>query len=562
MGRPKKINNTNNINNEKQNQNSELPLHLQQPQEELTVKQVYDVMEFSKQMYNLYPGVFSPELVSSRMKDINMNPLAQTEENITTALSNPKNSEYQLRGLSEFFEYTNMTYKRTLGYLGNMLSFDYTFICTNADKSEMKSKKYKKDLNIVYDFLNKFDVKREFKKVVRMLVRQEAFFCTLRDDGEQFVLQELPMDYSKITGRWEYGYLFDFNMQYFLSNPGVSIDMYPDIFKEYFNRVIDAKSNGYNPANQIDERTGEWVLWVQTSPEDNMWAFKFNQEQSGLVPYLSPMFADLVNTPYIRALQKNKYIIEASKIMIGLVPFIKDSKNGMTKDNLALDPKTLGHFANIIRQALPDAIKFGIAPLEDVKQYDFTGNSVNIYEEFNKVTAATSGINSRLIFGVDKPNVEETRNSIGVDEFLMTYLYSYFNDFLNYHINKRTKEFKFKFKFEGTEFLLNRQTRLDNAIKLTTIGIVLPQKIAAAYGMEINELERQLDMGMTSDFFDKLNPLLTSYTLKSDDYKNDGIQPEDKKSGRPKTEDTGKPLSESAGITRDAGSNIGKGGEI
>jgi len=94
--------------------------------EEISQERVFDVLEFARQAYNMYPNIYTPDTVNSRMKDITMNPLSQTEEEINNALKDPKNNESKLRGISEFFEYTNMLYKRQMAYLGNLLSFDWT----------------------------------------------------------------------------------------------------------------------------------------------------------------------------------------------------------------------------------------------------------------------------------------------------------------------------------------------------------------------------------------------------------------------------------------------------
>ena len=520
-------------------------------QEILTEQQVYDVLEFAREMYNAYPNVFTPDLVNQRLKDVNMNPMSGTKEEIDKALRNPKDSEQQLRAFSEFFEYTNMQYKRMINYLGNMLSFDLTYTCINATEEEMKSKSYKKDLDVVHSFLDSFDVKKEFKKISRMLIRQEAYYCTFRKDGDKFILQELPLDYCKITGRWDYGFLFDFNMLYFISNPGVDINMYPDVFKEYYNRVMTKVNSDkfYDPGLTIEYRNGNWVYYVQTSPLDGMWCFKFNPEQVGQVPFLSALFPDLINAPMMRNLQTNKYIIEASKILVGLIPLLNDNKSGNVKDMLAIAPETAGKFANLLRQGLPDAIRFGIAPFGDVKSFDYKGNDVNVYGEYNTTTGAMSGINTRLLYSTDKQNAEETRSSIAVDEYLMTYIYPYFNDFLNFHVNQMTKKFKFDFRFEGTENPLNRETRLQNSMTLADKGIVLPQKIAASQGMLPHEFERQLAMARASGFVDKLTPILTSFTLSK----------EDSKGGRPTKDGE---LSDSGQATRDSGSNIEKGGKV
>lgn len=519
---------------------------------ELSQEQLYDVLEFARNVYqgNIIPNVFTPELVNARMKDLNLNPLVATETNIETALKDPKNNEAQLIGYSEFFSLTSMIYKRLSGYMAQMPSFDYTYTCINAMKEDYKSKKYKKDLTILNDFLDKFDVKRECKKIMNQLLEKETYYGVLRDDSEsKYIFQELPYSYCKLTGRSEYSLLFDFNMQYFFSQTGVDINMFPDAFKDYYNRIIDFKNNGYNPANSIDKRTGEWIYWVQTSPEDNMFAFKFNTENVTSIPYLSPLFSDIVLAPMMRNLQKNVNILKAQKILVGLIPLLKDSKGGSVKDAVAIEPGTLGKFLGLLKAGLHESVKVGGVPFSDVKEIDFDTTNTNILDDYSKTTASMSGINSRMVFANDKMSNSETQASINVDEFLTLHVYHQFNQFMDYQINKRTKHFKFKFKFEGSEFQANRQFRLDNAIKLSEKGITLPQKFAAAMGMEPVDFYRHLEECQAMGFADMLTPLISVYQQGKDD-----------KGGRERKNDS--ELGDAGEITRDAGSNIDRGGKL
>jgi hypothetical protein len=520
-------------------------------QEMLTEEQVWNVIEFAKNMSPYYNNVFTPDLVNQRMQDINMNPMASTQDAIEKALLNPKDSEDVLIGNSQYFELNDMMYKRMIYYLGNMLSFDLTYTCMNAEISDYKSKEYKKDLVEVYDFLDKFDIKKEFKKVLRQLVRQEVFYCVLRDDGDKYILQELPQEYCKITGRWEYGFLFDFDLYWFIQ-PSVSIDMYPSYFKQLYYDWVEQKNKGYNPAASLNKRNGSFVYWRQTSPENNVWAWKFNPDVVSKVPFLSPLFSDIVLKPLIRKLQTNIYMLQAQKVMIGLIPLLKETKGASVKDSIAVSPEVMGKFLGLLKQGLNEAIKVSGVPFEDVKSLDFDGTDKQILQEYTKTTAALSGVNSRLIFSIDKQSNIESQLSINVDEYLMNYIYPYFEDFLSYHINKRTSRFKFKFKFEGSEFDINKDKRLENATTLADKGIVLPQKFASALGMLPQDLERMLDEAKATGFTDKLIKMLNLNTMNTGD--------STKKNGREKKKDN--ELTDSASATRESGSNIGRGGKI
>ena len=81
-------------------------------------------------------------------------------------------------------------------------------------------------------------------------------------------------------------------------------------------------------------------------------------------------------------------------------------------------------------------------------------------------------------------------------------------------------------------------------------GVVLPNKIASSFGMNKIELERELEEAKATGFTDKLMAMINLNTMSS----------ENSKGGRPRTDDSR--LTDSGLETRDAGSNIEKGGEI
>jgi len=521
--------------------------------EEISEKEVYDVLAFAKALtsgLDIYSNVYTPYLVNERLKDKTLNVQIPDEYNLKKMLSDPKNNEINLRGISEFFEMTDMLYKRQLYYYGNMLSFDLTRKCINIKKdSEYNSPAYKKDLAIVYDFLDKFDYKYEFNKAVRQMIRQDSYFIALRDEGERYSLQELPIDYCTITGMdRDYScYLFDFDLMYFIRNVAVDIDLYPKIFKKYKKRIEDGRNNGYKPSTSTKNRNGKWVYQVQTSPVDNLWCFKFNMEEATQLPYLTPLFNDLVLTPLVRKLQKNKYIIEASRMLVGLVPFFKENKSGNTRNNIAVDPDTLGKFASILKSGLPDPINLGVAPFEDVKEFDFsTTQQSNMYRDHNLNIGINTG--SRMAYPAQTQNAIESTASINVDEMMVKYLYPQFNHFLNYYINKKTKKYKFNFQFEGFEFDSDRQNRFNNAMTLADKGVVLPQKIASAIGESPQDLDRMLTEAKATGWTNKLMSMINIYNQTQDD-----------NNGRPRENNI---TNDNTLRSREKGSNIQKGGKI
>jgi hypothetical protein len=297
-----------------------------------------------------------------------------------------------------------MLYKRILLYFSGLLSFDFNYVVKNIkDEKEYTSPAFQKDLAIVKDFFDKFNIKEQFRTVLKEMLRAEAYYAVFRDEGDKYILQELPQQYAKITGRWDYGLLFDFNMYWFWQ-PTVSLDMYPPIFKTMFRKAFgDIPTTNYNPALGVDSRNGSWIQWTQTSPAKGFVAFKLFPEIATIVPFLSPFMPDAILQPIIRELQTNSYIAEASKIIFGEVQFIKDSQSKV-KDALTLSPETLGKFLALIKSGLPPAIKVAGAPLANTAAIEFTGNN-ELYDSYLTTSAASSGINSRLIYSKDRQNI-------------------------------------------------------------------------------------------------------------------------------------------------------------
>jgi hypothetical protein len=147
----------------------------------LSQSEVFSVLEmasaFSRGVYG-YQNVLTPDLINARMRESNLSPLAGTQDSIERALNNPNESEIQLQQFSQNFEIVNSSYKRLISYLANMLSFDLTYSCVNAEQGDYTSTAYKKDFKEVTKFFDRFDYKEEFPVAVKEMLRNELFpFC-------------------------------------------------------------------------------------------------------------------------------------------------------------------------------------------------------------------------------------------------------------------------------------------------------------------------------------------------------------------------------------------------
>jgi hypothetical protein len=505
--------------------------------------------------YGMYGNALSPMLLNSRLRDINLNPQQATESKLTSALNSPKDSELVLQAFSEDFEIQSSLYKRLLSYLGNMLAFDLTYECIDIKKYEdYKSQKYKVDLDILKKFIDNFDYKKEFQSVVMELLRNEAYFCATRWDKDKLILQELPASpqYTMITGRWAYGLLFSLSFYWFLQ-PGVDINLYPPFFKQKYLEIWGDNKNGlpeYQPDLSPQMRgSSSWIYW-QDMDVNHSWMFKFNPTLATRTPFYSGLFLDLIDQNLTRALQKNVNMASAAKMVLGEVPTLKDTA-AKVKDMYTVSASNLGNFMAVVKAAIGESVRAAAVPLNNTQAIEFTADN-SLYKTYLKNTAALSGVNTNLIFTNDqKMNTIETQLSLNSDEQMMESLYPQFEDFMNYQINKLTKNYHFKIHFEGTKFYNNRQQRLDVQMGLMPQGIVLPQKIAASMGMNPFTFQRQLDEARSSGFVTNLTPIISAFQQSASNTKD---------TGRPQKDESD--LSGEGEQTRSDGGNVAKGGKI
>ena len=490
-------------------------LSLEEDQEDilLSKEDVEYVLNFARSSMGITGQAYlSPHMINARMQDVTLNPSRATEKDIVDALKSPKSSEEKLQSFSQDFEVQSQIYKTLLEYKSNILAFDLTYDCINIKKySDYTSIKYRKDLDILKEFLDKFDYRREFKIAVQEMIRNDTFFCTPRFDGEQYVLQELPnsVDWTLITGRWDYGLLFSLNMYWFMQS-GIDLDFYPIFFKKKYNDLfVGGKTEkAYMPP--IDPRSrgrSSYIYWQDIPPSEG-WAWKMNTSMATRLPLYSGLFLDLLEQSTMRTLQKNINMANAAKLVIGEIPLLNKTSQTSNRDQFSISAKNLGEFLALVKAAIGSAIKTAAVPLTNVQGIDFTADN-ELYSSYVKNTLASSGTNTNLLFTSEiKQNSIETQLALNVDENQMRALYPDFEKFINYHVNKLTKNFKFKIRFEGTNFYNDKTRRMDDQTKLMAQGIVLPQKIAASLGMNPFEFQRQLDEARASKFVDNLTPVI------------------------------------------------------
>lgn len=481
-------------------------------QEVNQVLNAFDFLEFSNSYKSSYfnNSYLTPDLINQKMKDITMVSVEATIEDMEKALKDPKSNETVLKNYATSMENQNMYYKRLLRYFPDMASFNLNYDCINIEKdSDFSSKAYKDDLKKLDNFVSMFNAKQEFSTVFRQALRQGAFYGILRQDGAKYTIQELPADFCKITGRHPYGLLFDFNMNWFIGSYGNDINMYPPIFKRMYNRVFNKITKKYNPHENVDTRSSTFVYWTQCSPADGFWAWKISPEIATLIPYFSPMFPDMGFLPTVRKLQNDKYFIEASKLLVGILGFNKDTKSGQVANQVNMTPDLLGKFLGLARQGLNRQIGLVALPVDSIETVSFDVSENNIVTDYIK-SLSQQGISSGdILMSNTKLNSHQSKLASAVDANFVKSVYSMFSNFIEYYVNSMTKKYKFKVSFHDVDIPDDRSERESRFKTLAGMGIVDIQYASRVVDLNPFDFERRLAMSKASKIEDKLIPLMS-----------------------------------------------------
>lgn len=181
----------------------------------ISSEQVREVLDFSQALWYVEnAGLFSPWMSNEVLQNLNNNPKIPDLDKIKEALSSYKQNAENLQSYTEFMTNYDMIFKRTLWSYVNTLAFDLQIVCTNAfTQSDYESDQYAKDKKKVYDFLDKFNIKDQFRKIALEVMMRETYFTWFRKvkwgSEMKYALQILPQQYCLLTGYWEHGLLFD-----------------------------------------------------------------------------------------------------------------------------------------------------------------------------------------------------------------------------------------------------------------------------------------------------------------------------------------------------------------
>lgn len=530
---------------------------------EATKEQVWDFVKFASGMYSTFGGYNTPQLANQTLMQLNNNSSVPTFDNILQALQTAPYSASELQNYSEFMQTWDAIYQKTLRHFRQMLSFDYYMVCNNAKKEDYSKPEYLADKRRAEKFMYSFNYKKEFDRVIAELLRGGRCFSWFRtnygtfndeelsDDDEtvnvkkqnKFSLQIMPQKYCMLTGYWQGGLNYDFNMQYFLRS-GVDIKEYdPSLMKKYIDLYFKGKEQQYSASSQLDARDGSFAQWVQVTSEDGAWAWLFDDSNFGGVPPFANLMKSIFNNDVIESLQKDKNVLSSLALLMGEMELMDKEKNGQKPDQFAVNPETLAKLLGFVKSALNSSVKQIPLPLTETKYAQFTDNSPMMAMYQYQMSSSLGASASSMIYSNDKMQMFEMQSALLEDYNLMKRLYLQFSDFINYFLNRKTKKYKFTVVFDGSNMPFEREQRKKNLMEYVSLGMCPNESyFANILGTPAHMFSRMREEASVT-IGENLTMLLNANTMKSDS------DPNSKEVGNQELDDT--EIGDGGSIARD-----------
>lgn len=412
-------------------------------------KQIYDdfIKQYAKSITSTLKrinanNVYNPMLGKEILKSISSSSKMPTSTDIESWLKDPRKYASQLRGVDKYFNESVMQYKRTTNHLEKILTFRYDMRLT-TDFEEDEADDVIKATKKVWNYLRDFGVPYHSAMVMNRVVHNGGGFFYYQDANDYKTLIEMPIDYCYITGRWDRGYTFAIDLNWFADKSYLK-ETVPEIYA-YYETFLEMKKLNLNRKSLADYQ-------YYPVPVEKGFVFTFDNNSVDMIPPLTPVFKDATAIMTYKNLLMQRTALDTWKVIAQQIPLDKN-------DTPIFSGEQAEMFIDFIQSVLPDGTAVFATPME-TKEVDFSSGASskdNIVGRGEELFWRSAGVNGGLMDASDKSSATMKYSLINDEGFVDT-VYQQFADFINLQLRVVSRKYRFLVKFYG-----NRYTEKDDA---------------------------------------------------------------------------------------------------
>ena len=401
------------------------------------------------------------------------------------------------RELSNFYYRTNGDYKNNIDFLAVLPLYDTVVIPVITEGKGSKAQ-ILKDFDRACSFVEKLDVPNTFTHITKEWLKVGVYNGILRTDGEDVVIQDLPLDYCRTRFK-DFNNLpiLEFNLHYFerMTDEAVRqevIETFPEMVQEAWRAYIAAKT-------MVDP-------WVMIPAAQGGVCFTFIDDQAPLLIASIPQLKKLEDAV---GREEKRDENELYKLLIQKMPIGKDDELIFQLDEVADIHASVASMLGDI-DTVDVLTTFGDTDLESLQENSAATQSNDRIKKYRDNAYDFLG-RSSLLFNADGSSA--LAYTIKKDEALMISYLNQYETWIKFHLNDRFARTGLSFDFEILPTtVFNRQDIQQNYFRAAQYGY---SKMFAGVVMGIKQRDQISLMDFENDFLkmsEKMIPLQSSYT--------------------------------------------------
>jgi len=388
------------------------------------------------QMNNMNKSI--PSVGQDYTQSVNISPREPTQKELMQWMKNPSRFGKQLRDASQYLENCIMQYQRSIKHMASIMTFKYDMRpLSKMPKDATAKATYMKSMDTCNGILQKLNIKYQFEKINWEIMEVGAKFVYIRQTDSFITLQDMPIDYCYITGKWDLGWTYAIDLTFFdkIAN---SQYMAPE-FAEYYAVFCKMRQLGFNGSELVPYQ-------YYPVPVEKGFVFTFDPIHAQAVPPLRGTFKDALEILNYKDLLKQKTTLDTWKLIASKIPYDTKSQKFIVDMNQATG------IVGMLQQLMPSGVRTFATPFEtqevNFNQSQSTNNIVGLGENLYWKSVGISG----NLYGDDNSSAMGILLSLEADFSFMSHLYRQYDNFVNWILMQNSRTYSWQVKFYGNKY--------------------------------------------------------------------------------------------------------------
>lgn len=442
-------------------------------------------------------------------RSVNLTFTQYTKNLIQQYFLSPANNIDNIRAVSRFLCRYSMLYQKIIIYLASMPLFHYNITPINDFVEDINMENSMKGYYKVLLEFNKFNIKKELYNVLYLAIRDGIYVGYMfdKDEGaDKRFLMTLDPAYVRILGKNSHGeWVVYFNAAYFdsASNKEFVVGLDGNIIASAWPKIFIEGYERY-------KKDGRDYQWFRLPPEKTLTLLVGPEDEFMYpLPFLSPIFIDLLDYLDLEKIIQNKTELENIKLIISKIPLLNDN----TVDDYAISLELANMFNSLLQQAVPETVACVTSPMSiSVEDFESSNKTADTDELAKAITNLfnNAGFSQVVVTGAgSNPSTLAIKYTQINDMDTVWVWVNRLETWINYYIEENIgKGYSFEI-FKMTDY--NKEDYITLLKDQATLGGSALDFTSAVNGSPfkaINKIRFENAIGIK----DMMTPLSTSYT--------------------------------------------------